>query len=427
MASKLDSKVAVKEMLKAGYEPLEPYVNSKYPWKCKHLKCGETITQTYNQIQQGLQGCKHCSGKYVNPDEAFKKMVQAGVIPQEPYPGKDKNWKCLCLKCNQIVKSHYATIRDGGGGCKLCANRKTAAGKRISESEVRKLFLKVNLEPIEQYLNTDAPLKCKCLKCGNSPSPSLTAIKAGGGCRYCSEKLTSPEKAMKLAKKVGLEPIESFINGQTPWRCKHIQCGEIVLPLFGTILKGGTGCIKCNSKNAADRYRFPENIAKEIMMKAGMRPLEPYVNALTKWRCECLKCKKIITPKLNNVKNGSGCINCSDFGFDLNKAAYLYLMVHHELNSFKVGIGGSSNKVDRVKTHINFGWILFKKMDFSNGYSAHQVEQEILAWLRDELGLGIHLVAEQMPQGGHSETVDASEIDLPTIWAKVEELSRVKR
>ena len=32
-----------------------------------------------------------------------------------------------------------------------------------------------------------------------------------------------------------------------------------------------------------------------------------------------------------------------------------------------------------------------------------------------------------MPQGGWTETVDASEIDLPTIWAKVEELSRVKR
>jgi len=32
-----------------------------------------------------------------------------------------------------------------------------------------------------------------------------------------------------------------------------------------------------------------------------------------------------------------------------------------------------------------------------------------------------------MPQGGYSETVDASEIDLATIWAKVEQLSRVKR
>jgi tRNA A58 N-methylase Trm61 len=30
-----------------------------------------------------------------------------------------------------------------------------------------------------------------------------------------------------------------------------------------------------------------------------------------------------------------------------------------------------------------------------------------------------------MPQGGHTETVDALEVDLPTIWAKVEELSKV--
>jgi hypothetical protein len=30
-----------------------------------------------------------------------------------------------------------------------------------------------------------------------------------------------------------------------------------------------------------------------------------------------------------------------------------------------------------------------------------------------------------MPKGGHTETVDASEIDLVTIWAKVKELSKV--
>ena len=32
-----------------------------------------------------------------------------------------------------------------------------------------------------------------------------------------------------------------------------------------------------------------------------------------------------------------------------------------------------------------------------------------------------------MPHGVYTETIDASEIDLPTIWAKVEELSKVKR
>jgi hypothetical protein len=29
-----------------------------------------------------------------------------------------------------------------------------------------------------------------------------------------------------------------------------------------------------------------------------------------------------------------------------------------------------------------------------------------------------------MPQGGFTETIDASEIDLPTIWQRVEELSK---
>ena len=55
------------------------------------------------------------------------------------------------------------------------------------------------------------------------------------------------------------------------------------------------------------------------------------------------------------------------------------------------------------------------------------MEQETLVWLREIKKLGIYLSKAEMPQGGENETVDASEIDLPTIWAKVEELSKVKR
>jgi hypothetical protein len=424
MASKIDSKVAIKEMMKAGYEPLEAYTNSKYPWKCKHLKCGETITPTYNQIQQGWRGCKYCSGKYVDPDKAFKKMIQAGVVPLEPYPGKDKKWKCICLQCNKIVDSRYPTVRDGGGGCQRCALRKTAIGRRFSENQVREIFKKVNLKPIEKYTNTDAPLKCKCTKCGNFPSPTFTAIRAGGGCRYCSEKLTSPEKAIKLAKKAGLEPLEKFISGQVPWRCRHIKCGRDVSPIFSTILKGSSGCIECNAKKAAKKYRLPEATVNAIMLNANMKPLEPYVNANTKWRCKCLKCKKIITPTLGNVQNGSGCINCSLYGFNLSNVAYFYLMYHLELNSYKVGVGGGNTKIDRIEMHKSFGWELYNRKDFKRGKDAYEVEQELLLWLRTEVELGVYLLDEQMPQGGHTETVDASEIDLPSIWAKVEELSK---
>ena len=56
-----------------------------------------------------------------------------------------------------------------------------------------------------------------------------------------------------------------------------------------------------------------------------------------------------------------------------------------------------------------------------------QIDQQVLSWLRQKKGLDIYLSREQLPQGGYSETVDASEIELVSIWAKVEELSKVKR
>ena len=45
--------------------------------------------------------------------------------------------------------------------------------------------------------------------------------------------------------------------------------------------------------------------------------------------------------------------------------------------------------------------------------------------LREERGLMPYLSPEQMPQKGWTETVDASEIDLPSIWSKIEEFSRL--
>ena len=429
VGKKVNPKKVIEFMKTNGFEPLEDYPGSKTKWKCRHISCGSIVYPKYNNVHQGSpnSGCRDCSSNYVDPKKAEEKMIAAGVIPQEPYPGKDKPWKCLCTRCNQIINSTYAGVRDGGQGCKGCSNRATAISRRFSDAEVLEIFLKVNLEPIEKYTNTDAPLRSKCLICGNFPSPTFTSIRAGGGCRYCSEKLTSPEKAFTLAKKAGLEPLEDFVNGQVPWKCKHLKCGATISPLFMTILRGNSGCIKCNSKKAAERYRFSEEKAVSIMLKADMQPLEPYVNALTNWTCRCLKCKKIITPKLNTIQNGSGCIHCSDFGFKLDKESYVYLMFHSELSSYKVGIGGSNNKIDRIKTHLQYGWVLYNKMEFPTGKLAYDVEQEVLMWLRIELGLGVYLIPEQVPQGGHTETIDANEIDLPTIWAKVEELSKVKK
>lgn len=416
----------IEYMKTQGFEPLEEYPGNKAKWKCRHIPCGSIVYPKYNSVQQGgpNSGCKDCSEKYVDPEEARSLMVAAGGVPLEPYPGATKKWKCKCLSCNQVVEALYSTVRGGGGVCRTCSLRKTAAGRRTPLAQVLEDFARVNLVPVESYSNTDSPLKSKCLVCGNFPSPTYTAIKSGIGCRYCSEKLIAPERAIELAMEAGLEPLEPFVNAQTPWKSRHQKCGEIVSPLFATISKGGTGCLRCNSASAAEKYRFPQEEAVAIMRNAQMEPLESYKNAVSRWKCKCLNCGGTIYPTMANVKNGSGCIRCTNIGFSLNEPAYFYLMVHPELNSFKVGVGGKSTRTDRISDHQKYGWILYNQASFETGESAYKLEQDILSWLRIELGLAKYLVAEQMPQGGHTETVDASEIDLPTIWAKVEEFGR---
>ena len=427
--TKVDPQDVIDFMLSNGFEPLEDYPGNKSKWKCRHIPCGAVVYPKYNKVQQGSlnSGCKDCSEKYVDPSAAEKLMVLAGGIPQEPYPGANKKWKCKCLNCGEIVDALYSTVRGGGGVCQRCSLRKTAVGRRISIEKVLKDYARINLVPVETYINTDAPLKSKCLICGNFPSPTYTAIRAGVGCRYCSDKFVAPQRALEMAKKAGLEPVEPFENAQTPWKSKHLKCGKTISPLWITISKGGSGCVTCNSISAADRYRLPLDKALEIMRQAMMEPLEGYKNAVTPWKSKCLNCENVIYPTLANVKNGSGCIRCSNSGFNLNEPAYLYVMLHPELNSLKVGVGGKSTKNDRIENHRTYGWILYKQKSFDTGEIAYGIEQKILTWLRVDLGLPKFLMNEQMPQGGHTETVDALEIDLPTIWAKVEELSKVKR
>jgi hypothetical protein len=129
------------------------------------------------------------------------------------------------------------------------------------------------------------------------------------------------------------------------------------------------------------------------------------------------------------VKQGQGgCRFCADWGIDYEAEGILYLMTHPKYQAHKVGIGNSGRfKVTRVREHKRSGWVLFKELTFSRTDDAFELEQNILDWLRKDKGLPPFLSESEMPQGGYTETVDASEIDLPTIWAKVEQLSRVKR
>jgi DNA-directed RNA polymerase subunit RPC12/RpoP len=150
----------------------------------------------------------------------------------------------------------------------------------------------------------------------------------------------------------------------------------------------------------------------------------PFENTEKKWKSECLRCGRIVYPKHHTVKQRSGgCKYCSNKGLDFTLPAYIYLITHPELQAHKVGIGGEYANEDRLRGHAKQGWVLYEKKTYRTADMALDVEQEVLQWLRSDLQLPPYLSREQMPQSGWTETIDASEIDLPSIWAKIVEVS----
>jgi hypothetical protein len=195
------------------------------------------------------------------------------------------------------------------------------------------------------------------------------------------------------------------------------------MDIYTTYLRaGGKGCNIC-----AGLAPIPESIALKLFKSRGFTPLVKFKGRNYPWKSKHNVCGKTVSPTYGSIKAGGGCKYCQIGGINLLAPAYLYLITSTELNSHKIGIGGFDSSMDRLDKHIKKGWKTYNKIDLDTAEEAYEIEQGVLNWLRNDLNLQQYLLPEQMPQRGHTETVDASEIELLTIWAKVEELSRVKK
>ena len=406
-------KDARKLFIKNGLDPQVPYPGAGKPWQSKCKKCSQIVSPTYNSIKSGT-GCGVCAGKIVTEELAVKVMKKAKLKPLVPYPGSKKNWKCECLKCGKIVYPNYGDVNQGDGGCKYC-------GGHFVEPEVAfKVMVAKGVTPQEPYSHNAKKWHCVCNSCGRSVYPSWNVVQRGSSpCAYCARRKVHPEEAVAAMRKHGANPLEPYPGGRTRWNCECLKCGRRISPDYSSVVNAGQNpCGYCAGKKVDPKAAF---IA---MVNADLTPLEEYVRADKPWRCICNKCQKLVTPTYTSIRVGQGgCRYCTNKGIDYNESAYLYLMTHQQLGAHKVGIANFKTRVNRVKEHQKFGWELFQSIDFETGDDAFQVEQQVLEWLRIKKGLGIYLSKEQLPQGGYSETVDAEEIDLPSIWSYIEKVS----
>lgn len=96
--------------------------------------------------------------------------------------------------------------------------------------------------------------------------------------------------------------------------------------------------------------------------------------------------------------------------------ALVYLITHARLAAAKVGIADMSGS--RLAQHRRNGWQILAVFQVS-AKSAAAIETNVLKWWRVALGLPSYLTPSQMPQGGWTETVAASRIDLTETMTRI--------
>jgi len=84
----------------------------------------------------------------------------------------------------------------------------------------------------------------------------------------------------------------------------------------------------------------------------------------------------------------------------------LYILYSPRYKAIKIGISDVSGK--RYASHRQKGWVLIKYWWFSERDQARAVETIVLNTLREKHGHFLN--KSDMPQGGYTETFDASKI-----------------
>jgi recombinational DNA repair protein (RecF pathway) len=358
-------------MLEAKLRPKVPYTSNRTPWKCVCLKCKREVTPTYTQVRTRGTGCKYCTKHTVDPQEAKELFEKKKLRPLVKYPGAQTGWKSQCSICHSIVYPHYSNVRTGQNGCKYCAKKVGAAKKSKSKAQVYK-FLREN---------------------GYYP-------------------LTSAE----------------FISAKKFVLSKHKPCGSIVKARYFSIQQGRKCCKFCGTQQGALKWANTlEDIRPYLKNKKIILRDKKLKGMREKHKFKCQVCGLIWTTRLASLTSQSGCPNCADYGLKPNLPSYIYLIKHSKFVALKIGIANSNKVRDRLDKHQENGWVLINKKALKTGAKARKVELGCLNYLRIERNLPIHMLPKHMPQGGWTETVDARKIRASTIWAKVEELSRVNR
>jgi len=58
-------------------------------------------------------------------EKARSVMLGASLLPIGKYPGSQKKWPSICMRCGAMCNPRYNSIQQGQGGCIPCGQKKS--------------------------------------------------------------------------------------------------------------------------------------------------------------------------------------------------------------------------------------------------------------------------------------------------------------
>lgn len=409
--------------LDAGVEPLDTYVNTGVPWRSRCLTCGEITSPTLANVKAGHKACKYCSGKAITLEKARSIYLEAGGKPTSKYPGTNAPWEGVCLTCDSTITPRLEDLKRGQGPCLKCGWRKSGAAQSLSALEAERRMVENGAQPLEDWANRgiDTPWLCECLKCGSTITPTIHSITNGQGpCVFCGRQKTAqklslrPEVAVDIVSSRGFIPLEPYPGAAVSWRLKCSVCNSTKSRRLANI-QSGMGCRECS----IEERRVSKREAESRLLAIGFKPLEPFTATAEPWLCECLKCgntsyKRLGTAEQKQKDGASGCRYCGERTY----GCLVYLIHHPQLRAYKIGVGKSR----RVEHHLSHGWEKIEIWDLQSATAAYYLEGLLLDYVRKIWGKPQYLGAEEMPQGGQTETFSDLDLESADIVRLVGEL-----
>ena len=234
-------------------EVLEEYINAKT--KILHRCFNGHIFKAYpSNILKG-HGCKICSQTKTHDEyvaELSDKMPTIKIL--DTYIGVDYKNTFYCTICaNTWIVTPSNPLR--GKGCPECAKVKIGDKLRHTHEQFVKQVKDIDssIKLLEEYTDSRNSIKSMCLICGNIWSPIAHTLLQGHGCP-CIRRMLEEEFYTRARISCPDIIIKSpYTKATDKYLCECKICNYQWSINGNAILRGKTGCKKCNNNSNGEK------------------------------------------------------------------------------------------------------------------------------------------------------------------------------